>query len=58
MGRILRGKIWGHMVLLSVKTEALYAELNERAEAATRSYSATGEFYNIFILFLWLRIIR
>ena len=26
------------------KTEALYAELNERVEAATSSYSATGEF--------------
>ena len=28
--------------LLSEKTEALCAELNERAEAATSSYSATG----------------
>ena len=25
------------------KTEALYAELNERREAATSSYSATGD---------------
>ena len=32
------------MGLVSEKTEALYAELNERVEAATSSYSATGEF--------------
>ena len=32
--------------------EALYAELNERAEAATSSYSATGNFlqYIYFVL--------
>ena len=30
--------------LVSDKAEALYAELNKRAEAATSSYSATGEF--------------
>ena len=30
--------------LISKKTEALYAELNKRAEAATSSYSVTGEF--------------
>ena len=30
--------------LLSVKTEALHAELNERAEAATSSYSAEVDF--------------
>ena len=29
---------------LNEKTEALYAELNERLEAVTSSYSATGEF--------------
>ena len=28
--------------LISKKTEVLYAELNERAEAATGSYSVTG----------------
>ena len=28
--------------LISEKTEVLYAELNERAEAATGSYSVTG----------------
>ena len=42
--------------------KALYAELNKRAEAATYSYSATDNLfitiYNIFILYLWLRIIR
>ena len=30
--------------LVSEKTEAWYAELNERVEAATSSYSVTGEF--------------
>ena len=30
--------------LISEKKEALYAELNKRAEAATSSYSATGNF--------------
>ena len=30
--------------MLSEQTEALYAELNKRAEAATSSYSATGDF--------------
>ena len=34
-------KIWGYG-LFSEKTEPLYAELNERAEAATSSYSATN----------------
>ena len=29
---------------MSKKTEALFAELNERAEAATISYSVTGHF--------------
>ena len=33
------------MRLISEKTEALYAELNKRAKAVTRSYSATGEFF-------------
>ena len=32
------------MGLISEKTEVLYAELNERAEAATSSYSVTGDF--------------
>ena len=31
-------------VLVSEKTEVLYAELNERAEAPTSSYSVTGDF--------------
>ena len=47
------------MGLVSEKTEALYAQLNERVETATSSYTATGEnVYNIFILCLRLRIIR
>ena len=37
-------KKYGGTGLVSEKTEALYAELNERVEAATSSYSATGEF--------------
>ena len=31
------------MGLISEKTEVLYTELNERAEAATSSYSETGD---------------
>ena len=35
------------------KRETLYAELNEKAEAATSSYSATGHFlqyiYSVFV---------
>ena len=34
---------YGGTGLVSEKAEALYAELNERVEAATRSYSATGK---------------
>ena len=50
-------KIWG-MGLLSEKKEALHAELNERAEAATSSFLQWSIFYNIFVRCLWLRIIR
>ena len=35
---------YGSTGLISVKTEAFYAEINERAEAATSSYSATDDF--------------
>ena len=37
-------KKYGGAGLISEKTEALYAELNERVEEATSSYSATSEF--------------
>ena len=37
-------KKYGGTELVSEKTEALFAELNERVEAATSTYSATGEF--------------
>ena len=37
-------KKYGSTVLISEKLEALYAELKERAEAATSRYSATGIF--------------
>ena len=44
IGRSLSEKKCRDTGLVSEKTEALYAELNERVEAATSSYSATGEF--------------
>ena len=44
IGRILREKKYRGTGLISGKTEVLYAELNERAEAATSSYSAIGDF--------------
>ena len=43
--------------LLSEKTEALYAEINERAEAATSSYSAKGNFLQ-YIYFVLMANIR
>ena len=36
-------KKYGGTGLISQKTKVLYAELNERAEAATGSYSVTGD---------------
>ena len=50
-------KKYGGTGLISEKTEVLYAELNERAEAATGSYSVTGDFLQYIYLYLWLRII-
>ena len=41
--RILSEKKYGGTGLISEKPEVLYAELNERAEAATSSYSVTGD---------------
>ena len=38
------GGEYGGTGLISEKGEALYTELNERAKAATNSYSATGYF--------------
>ena len=47
--------MYGGTGLIYEKTEALYAEPNERLEAATSSYSATDEvlqyIYSIYILF-------
>ena len=38
------------MGLVSEKMEPLYAELNKRVEAATSSYSATGEYiYSVLV---------
>ena len=46
-------KIYGGTVLVFKKTEALYAEFNERMEAATSSYSTTSKFlqyiYSVFV---------
>ena len=44
IGRISSGKKSRGIGLISEKTEVLHAELNERAEAATSSYSVTGDF--------------
>ena len=44
IGRILSEKKYGSTGLLSEKTEDLNAELNERAEAATISYSTEVDF--------------
>ena len=52
VGIILSEKNYGGTGLISEKTEALYAELNERVEAATSSYFRQPIFYNIFILCL------
>ena len=46
-------KKYGGTGLISKKTEALYAELNERAEVATISYLASGDFLQ-YIYFLLL----
>ena len=43
IGRILSEKKYEGAGLISEKTEVLYIELNERAEAATGSYSGTGD---------------
>ena len=42
--KMLREKEYGGYGVNFWKDEALYAELNERAEAAIISYSATGDF--------------
>ena len=58
MGRILsEKKIWGvgdggGTGLLSEKTKALNAELNQRAEVATSSYSAEVDFLQYIYLLL------
>ena len=44
MGEGLGGKGYGDTGLVFEKTEALYAELNKRVEAAISNYSAIGEF--------------
>ena len=44
IGRSLNEKAYRGTGLVSEKMEALYAELNERVEAATSIYSASGKF--------------
>ena len=44
IGRSLSEKKYGGRGLVSEKTEASYAERNERVEAANSSYSATDNF--------------
>ena len=44
IGKVLSEKKYGGTGLVSEKTKALFAKLNQRVEAATSSYSATGEF--------------
>ena len=39
----------GDTGLISEKVEALYAELKERAKAATSRYSATGNIFTIYL---------
>ena len=58
IGRILSEKNMGVRVLISEKTDVLYTKLNEKAEAATSSYSAITDFLQYIYLRLWLRIIR
>ena len=43
IGRILSEKKYGGTGLISEKNEVLYIELKDRAEAATGSYSGTGD---------------
>ena len=52
VGRILSEKRCGGTGLFSEKTGALHAELNERAEAATSSYSAAIDFLQYIYLML------
>ena len=42
--KVFKWKKYGGAGLISEKAEFFYAELNERAEAATGSYSVTGDF--------------
>ena len=46
-------KKYGGTGLISKKTEALYAKLNEIVEAATSSYSSTGDFLQYIYCFLF-----
>ena len=45
MVRILSEKNYGGTGLISEKTEVLYMYFNERVEAATGSYSVTGDYF-------------
>ena len=58
VGRILSEKKYWGMGLISEKTEALYAEINEREEAAISNYSVRGNFLQYIFSVLVRRIIR
>ena len=51
MRRNLSGGKYGGAGLISGKMEALYAELQERGKAATSSYSATVDFFTIYLFY-------
>ena len=55
IGRILSEKKYGGTGLISEKMEALYVELKKRAEAATSSYTATGDFWQYIYSALWAK---
>ena len=58
VGRILSEKKYWSIGLISEKTEALYAELNKREEAAISNYSVRGNFLQCIFSVLVRRIIR
>ena len=53
MGRISSGGGYGSTGLLSEETEALHAELNERAKAATSSSSITSSYSADFLQYIY-----
>ena len=52
------GKIWGTGLISEKKTEVLFAKLTKERKQPPVVILQQPNFYNIFILRLWLRIIR